>query len=195
MNDQAEVVATGKPNNPLNTYTANIKYFIEELQKIDCYVVLVTPHTPHNATNYYTPGQYGLDYTGKHMQDFCNAVRSLADEYGCGLVDINKLSENEDMAKFTMMYDGLHCSEYGHSKYRQWISEFLLEKFAIAGDADGNGKIEEKDLEKIKENLGSIDENTNSADVNRNGYLDANDYLSVKRYVSGNGELKWNKNK
>ena len=42
-------------------------------------------------------------------------------------MDIAKLSENEDMAKFTMMYDGLHCSEYGHSKYLEWISEALLQ--------------------------------------------------------------------
>ncbi len=195
MNDQAEVIATGKPNNPLDTFTANIRYFIEELQKIDCYVVLVTPHTPHKAENYYSSGQYGLDYTGKHLETFRNTVRNLAEEYGCGLVDIGELSKNENMAAFTMMYDGLHCSEYGHSKYLQWISEFLLEKFATAGDADGNGVTDERDLDAIKENLGNTDDTLNSADVNRNGYLDANDYLSVKRYTAGNGELKWNKNK
>lgn len=195
MNDQAEVVATGKPNNDLKTYTDNIRYFIEELQKIDCCVVLVTPHTPHNATNYYTPGQYGLDYTGRHMQDFCNAVRTLAEEYDCGLVDINKLSENENMANFTMMYDGIHCSEYGHSKYREWISAYLLQKYATAGDADGNGVTDQKDLAVIKDNLGSAEGDAVNADVNRNGYLDANDYLTVKRYTAGNGDLKWNKNK
>jgi len=158
-------------------------------------VVLVTPHTPHKAENYYSSGQYGLDYTGKHLETFRNTVRNLAEEYGCGLVDIGELSKNENMAAFTMMYDGLHCSEYGHSKYLQWISEFLLEKFATAGDADGNGVTDERDLDAIKENLGNTDDTLNSADVNRNGYLDANDYLSVKRYTAGNGELKWNKNK
>ncbi len=193
MNDQAEVVASGKPNLALDAYTANIRYFITELQKIDCYVVLVTPHTPHNAENYYSPGQYGLDYTGSHMESFCNAVRNLAAEYNCGLVDINKMAKNEDMSKFTMMYDGIHCSEYGHSKYLEWITAHLLEKYAFAGDATGDGKVDENDASVAKELVLSHDEHMECLDFNRNGRIDINDYLYLKRYLSGNGELRWNK--
>lgn len=193
MNDQAEVLSSGKPNNSLDIYTENMRYFITELQKNGCYVVLVTPHTPHNAANYYSPGGYGLDYTGSYMQDFCSAVRSLAAEYGCGLVDINKLAENEDMSKFTMMYDGIHCSEYGHSKYLEWISAHLLSVFAVAGDANGDGVTDEKDAEAVKQALGDRESQAYAADVNRNGYIDTNDYLYIKRYLAGNGEMRWNK--
>lgn len=193
MNDQAEVVSTGKPNLALDAYTANIRYFITELQKIDCYVVLVTPHTPHNAENYYSPGQYGLDYTGAHMESFCNAVRNLAAEYNCGLVDINKMAKAEDMSKFTMMYDGVHCSEYGHSKYLEWISTHLLEKYAFAGDANGDGKVDENDAEIAADFVLSHDEHMECLDFNRNGRIDVNDYLYLKRYISGNGELRWEK--
>ena len=193
MNDQAEVVSTGKPNLALDAYTANMRYFITELQKIKCHVVLVTPHKPHNAQNYYSPGQYGLDYTGAHMDSFCNAVRDLAAEYGCTLVDINKMAKNEDMSKFTMMYDGVHCSEYGHSKYLEWISAELLKSYGFAGDADGNGKVDENDAKWAKELVLSHDEHMECLDFNRNGRIDINDYLYLKRYLSGNGELKWTK--
>lgn len=192
MNDQAEVLSSGNPNLSLDAYTANIRYFITELQKNDCYVVLVTPHTPHNAENYYSPGEYGLDYTGSHMESFCNAVRSLAEEYGCGLVDINKLSKNEDMSKFTMMYDGIHCSEYGHSKYLEWITAHLLSVYRTAGDMNGDSKVNDTDINAVKEKVGATDDGTLApADFNRNGRIDVNDYLYLKRYLSGNGELKW----
>ena len=193
-NDQAEVVATGKPNLPLDTYKANITYFVEELQKIGCEVILVTPHNPHKAENYYTPGQYGLDYTGKHMQDFCNAVRDIAAEYGCKLVDINKLSAGEDMAKFTMMYDGLHCSEYGHSKYLEWISEALLKDAKAAGDMNFDGNVDKKDIESLKSALlAPTEADVTPADFNRNGKIDVSDYLYLKRHLEGDGELRWTK--
>ena len=188
MNDQAKVLSTGKPNQALDTYTENMRYFITELQKIGCYVVLVTPHTPHNATNYYSPGQYGLDYTGGHMEDFCNAVRGLATEYGCGLVDMNKLTKNEDMAKFTMMYDGIHCSEYGHSKYLENITAHLLSKYPSAGDINGDKKVDETDLSALKNALGAAADENSPADLNRNGKIDINDYLYIKR-----GDFKWTK--
>ncbi|MBR6507066.1 MAG: hypothetical protein IKT37_05645 [Clostridia bacterium] len=194
MNDQAEVLSTGKPNYPLESYKENIKYFVEELQKIGCEVVLVTPHTPHNAENYYSPGQYGLDYTGKHLNDFRQAVRDIAAEYGCKLVDIAKLSENEDMAKFTMMYDGLHCSEYGHAKYLEWISEALLEDAKIAGDMNADGKTDKTDMEALKSALlAPTEADITPSDFNRNGKIDVSDYLYLKRHLEGDGELRWNK--
>ena len=192
MNDQAEVVATGKPNYPLESYKENIRYFIEELQKIDCRVVLVTPHTPHKAENYYSPGQYGLDYTGKHLESFRDAVRDLAAEYGCKLVDIGKLSKGEDMSKFTMMYDGLHCSEYGHSKYLEWISEALLEDAKTAGDMNFDGNVDNTDINSLKAALlAPTEEDISPIDFNRNGRVDANDYLYLKRHLENDGELRW----
>ncbi len=194
MNDQAEVVATGEPNYPLESYKANIKYFIEELQKIGCEVILVTPHNPHKAENYYSPGQYGLDYTGKHLDAFRQAVRDIAAEYGCKLVDIAKLSKNEDMSKFTMMYDGLHCSEYGHAKYLEWISEALLEDAKIAGDMNFDGKVDNTDIDSLKAALlAPTEEDVSPCDFNRNGVVDVNDYLYLKRHLEGDGELRWNK--
>lgn len=194
MNDQAEVIATGKPNYPLESYKENIKYFIEELQKIDCEVILVTPHTPHKAENYYTPGSYGLDYTGKHLESFRDAVRALAAEYGCKLVDIGKLSANEDMSEFTMMYDGLHCSEYGHSKYLEWISQTLLEDAKSAGDMNSDGKVDNTDIDSLKAALlAPTEEDVSPIDFNRNGVVDVNDYMYLKRHVEGGGELRWTK--
>ncbi len=194
MNDQAKVVATGKSNIPVATYKANIEYFIKELQKIGCYVVLVTPHSPYEAPTHYKPGGYGLNYNGGYMPEFCEAVRSLAKQYNCGLVDINTLSANENKANFTAASDGIHCSQYGHSKYLQWISSFLIKQFATAGDFNGDGTVNNTDLAQLKNNIGSgTDDTTELFDFNRNNKIDIADYIYLKRCINGNGELKWTK--
>ena len=122
------------------------------------------------------------------MEDFCNAVRGLAAEYGCGLVDMNKLAKNEDMAKFTMMNDGIYCSEYGHSKYLENISAHLISKYPYAGDMNGDKKVDTTDLSALKNALGAAADENSPADLNRNGKIDVNDYLYIKR-----GDFKWTK--
>jgi len=96
------------------------------------------------------------------------------------------------MSKFTMMYDGLHCSEYGHSKYLEWISEALLEDAKTAGDMNFDGNVDKKDIESLKSALlAPTEADITPADFNRNGKIDVNDYLYLLRHVEGDGELRW----
>ncbi len=124
MNDQAAVIASETPNVPLETYKQNLIYFVEKLQAIDCDVVFFTPNPPLEDTGYYVPGDYGLNYNYGFLPEFCNAMREIAIDYGCTLVDINYEYEFEDPYKF--ISDGLHQTTYGKKQYAKYISEHLL---------------------------------------------------------------------
>ena len=124
MNDQAGVLASGTPNVPLETYRQNLTYFVEQLQAIGSDVVFMTPNPVLQAPGYYTPGDYGLDYNYGFLGEFCNAMREVAIEYECTLVDINYECEFEDLYKF--ISDGIHQTTYGKQQYAKYISEHLL---------------------------------------------------------------------
>ena len=125
MNDQAMVISSEQPNVPLETYRNNLDYFAKQLKAIDCDVVFVTPSPVNTNTGYYTPGQYGLDYSSDLMFDFCNAMREVAIENECTLVDINYECDFEDMDTFSQYGDGIHHSDYGRKQYAKFISEHL----------------------------------------------------------------------
>jgi lysophospholipase L1-like esterase len=124
MNDQAGLIASGTPNIPLETYRQNLVYFVEKLQAIDCDVVFFTPNPVLEANGYYVPGDYGLNYNYGFLPEFCNAMREVAIDYGCTLVDINYECEFEDLYKF--ISDGIHQTTYGKKQYAKFISEHLL---------------------------------------------------------------------
>ena len=126
MNDQACLISKKQPNVSLATYRANLEYFAKTLTEKGADVVFVTPNPVCTASGYYVSGSYGLDYGYGFMKDFCNAMREVAFEYGCGLVDINyECEKNEDLTKFINAGDGIHQSVYGHSRYAELISDYL----------------------------------------------------------------------
>ena len=126
MNDQAQSESKKAPNVSLDKYRENMVHIIEKLQAIGTDVILIAPHDAYSGKGYYTPGGYGLDYAYGNMKDFCNVVRELAEEYGCGLIDIYAEAELEDMTKFLAAGDGIHQSPEGHKLWAKYVSEYLL---------------------------------------------------------------------
>ena len=129
MNDQACIMDTGKPIIDLDTYRANLEYFAATLIENGCDVVFFTPNPPCTEPGYYSAGSYGLDYAYGFMPDFVNAIRETAAKYECGLVDINYECEFEDLTQFLAYGDGIHQSTYGHTRYAELISDYLLAKY------------------------------------------------------------------
>ncbi len=122
MNDQAKIISSGKPNVSLETYTANLEYFAEELQKIGSDVIFITPNPVNKKT--YT-SSYGMDYANGYMNEFCDAMRRVALKYNCTLIDINYECEFENL--FDMLTnDGIHLDPYGQTRYTELISDHLL---------------------------------------------------------------------
>ncbi len=147
MNDQAQVISSGRPNVSLEAYTANMIKFVTELQAIGTDVVLICPHDAYAASGYYTPGSYGLDYAYGNMKDFCEAIRQIAIEYGCGLIDIYAETQSVNMSTFLNAGDGIHQSTEGHTLWAKYVSSYLLAKYdgvnaatisVTCEDQDGN---------------------------------------------------------
>ena len=126
MNDQATVISNGNPNVALDTYKSNLNYFVQELKAIGSDVILVTPSPVNTNSGYYVSGAYGLDYGGVHMASFCNAIREIAIENECTIVDINYECDFEDMNTFAQYGDGIHHSDYGRKQYASYISKHML---------------------------------------------------------------------
>ena len=148
MNDQAQVISGKRPNVSLETYVANMEYFVDQIQKQGGDAVLICPHDAYNGAGYYSPGAYGLDYSFGYMKDFCEAVRQVAVKYGTDIIDIYTESKSEDMKKFLNAGDGIHQSTYGHEKWAEYVGNYLLAKYdgkdaASIGVAckDSSGKV------------------------------------------------------
>lgn len=129
MNDQAQVISSGKPNISLAAYTANLTHFVTELQKIGTDVILICPHDAYNGAGYYVSGSYGLDYAYGNMKDFCEAMRQVAIEYQCDIIDIYAETQDEDMRAFLNAGDGIHQSTTGHTLWTEYVRNYLQAKY------------------------------------------------------------------
>ena len=129
MNDQAQLISSGRPNISLKEYSANLTYFVTELQKIGTEVIFICPHDAYEAPGYYKPGEYGLNYAYGNMKDFCEAMRQVAVAYGCDIIDIYAETLDADMASFLNAGDGIHQSVTGHTLWAEYVSAYLHAKY------------------------------------------------------------------
>jgi len=129
MNDQAQSTSKKGPNVALETYIKNMTSIITELQKNGTDVILIAPHDAYAGQGYYKPGEYGLDYAYGNMKVFCEAVRAMAVQYNCGLIDIYAETQSVDMGKFLNKGDGIHQSPEGHTLWAKYVSDYLLAKY------------------------------------------------------------------
>lgn len=129
MNDQAQVITSNRPNISLKNYTENLTHFVTELQKIGTEVIFICPHDAYEAPGYYTPGEYGINYAYGNMKDFCAAMRQVAIDYGCDIIDIYAETLDADMASFLNAGDGIHQSTKGHTLWAEYVSAYLHAKY------------------------------------------------------------------
>lgn len=136
MNDQAQIISTGKPIVDIADYESNYRAMIKKCLDAGAQPVLLTGHNVCTDPGYYTPGGYGLDYSTSNLQACYEVIRSLADELSLDLIDLNALCENEQASAICAAGDGIHLSSYGHQKYAEWISEYMLNEFEFRTPAD-----------------------------------------------------------
>ena len=121
MNDQAWEVQYDRPVQTLERYRKQLVQMIVALQNIGTDVILVTPnpvneeaYSPTASNNY----EYGL------MDEYCNEMREIALEYGCGLVDINREITVRGISTYVGS-DGIHQTAAGHTLYGECIAAHL----------------------------------------------------------------------
>ena len=121
MNDQAWDYNDNCPIQSLDSYRRQLVAFIVALRAIDADVVFVTPNPVYKEK--YTPTAYN-NYEYGFMDDYCNEMREIALEYGCGLVDMNYEINQRGISTYVST-DGIHQTEAGHSLYAECITNYL----------------------------------------------------------------------
>lgn len=128
-NDQAVIRDSLKNLVPIEEYRANLIYFLEQIraQGGDVVFITVTPTMPER----YTPWDYNLHYIyedGKVLDRYCNAVREIARDYKCGLVDIHREYDLIALDDY-MLGDGMHPSDLGRRFLADLIGNYLLAEY------------------------------------------------------------------
>lgn len=129
MNDQAQVLAQNSAIIPLEGYISNMTKIITRLQAEGTDVILIVPQQPYAGTGYYTPGGYGLDYSYGNAESYCQAIRQLALQYNCGLIDMDSEAKAESPSNFYAAGDGIHQSEAGHQRWAACVGAYLLARY------------------------------------------------------------------
>lgn len=126
MNDQALDTVTNKNLTPIDEYEANYRLIIEKIKATGSDIILVAVHDVCTAKyGDGAPKYNAVDADGVTYVDRYNAiVKSLAEEYKLGFLDINALAEDK---LNEMISDGIHLSETGQAYYCEWISDYCYE--------------------------------------------------------------------
>ena len=131
MNDQACSLPSGYCWSSPEVYRADMEYFITELQKRDCDVILITPHPVCGEDGYYVdPEDYTYNYPGS-LEKFVKVMRELALEYGCTLIDMHQeflTVKKANLNTYKSYYaagDGVHQSQLGRQFWAEKVNAHL----------------------------------------------------------------------
>ncbi len=151
-NDQAVKRDDRKSIVPIEEFRANLLYFLESIraQGGDVVFFTVTPTMPER----YTPWEYNIHYIyedGAVLDRYCDCIRDLAREYGCGLVDIHREYDLIPLDDY-MLGDGMHPSDLGRRFLADLVGSYLLARYDNVNKAemtvncvDESGKILKSD--------------------------------------------------
>ena len=128
-NDQAVKRDDRKSIVPIEEFRANLLYFLESIraQGGDVIFFTVTPTMPER----YTPWEYNIHYIyedGKVLDRYCDCIRDLAIEFGCGLVDIHREYDLITLDDY-MLDDGMHPSDLGRRFIADLVGSYLLARY------------------------------------------------------------------
>ncbi len=121
MNDQAWEVQYDRPIQTLDKYESQLTTMITDIKNAGADVILVTPNPVYEAA--YTPTAYN-NYEYGLMPEYCDAMRKLANELGCGLVDLNLEVSKRGISAYVSS-DGIHQTAAGHKLYSDCITAYL----------------------------------------------------------------------
>jgi len=126
MNDQAYDTGSKKNLTPIDKYEANYRLIIEKIKATGSDIILVAVHDVCTAKyGGGSPKYDGVDADGiTYVDKYNEVVKSLAEEYNLGFLDINSLAEDK---LNEMISDGIHLSEKGQVYYCEWISDYCYE--------------------------------------------------------------------
>ncbi len=174
----------------LETYKANMTYFIDECQKIGAKVIVNIP-TPVVDAQYLTrhEAEPFEPYGGPNgiVTVYADAARELAIEKGVVFADLNAYFQGLNGGYTKYFHDGVHPSDTGYKMYADVAMEAYQSLWR--GDVNFSGSIDKFDYVLVKRvclktvTLG--EKQLLSADVNGDETADKYDYVLIKRHCMG----------
>lgn len=173
----------------IDTYKANMAYFIDECIKIGAKVIVNIP-TPVVDEQYLTRHDSAPfePYGGPNgiVSVYAEAAREVAREKKVIFADLNAyFSSLGDYSKY--FPDGVHPSDAGYKMYAQVAIDAL--KMLFLGDVNYDTVVDSYDYILVKRlcmKTVTLDEKQRlSADVNCDGLTDTFDYILLKRHCMG----------
>lgn len=131
MNDQAWEVQYNRPIQTLDKYVSQLTTMITDIKAIGADVILMTPNPVYEAA--YTPTAYN-NYEYGLMPQYCDAMRKLAIELDCGLIDMYREISARGVSAYVSS-DGIHQSTAGHQLYASCITSHLKAVYENNGKA------------------------------------------------------------
>ena len=171
----------------LETYKANMTYFIDECEKIGARVIVNIP-TPVVDSQYLTrhEAEPFEPYGGPNgiVTVYADACREVAVEKGVVYADLNAYFQSLDGGYAKYFPDGVHPNDTGYKMYAE-VAMAAYQRLWM-GDINFDESIDTYDYilaKRICLNTFSANEKQMlSADVNQNGTVDGYDYILIKRH-------------
>ncbi len=120
-----------RPRISRETYTANLRYFVEILRKEDCDVILMTANPMrwtepllklYGGAPYDVNDPWGFNLTNREYGD---AVRALASDLDVPLIDVYQrfydYGSVAGQAAEDLLLDGMHPNDRGHAMIAKWL--------------------------------------------------------------------------
>ncbi len=178
----------------IDTYKANMAYFIDECQKIGARVIVNIP-TPVVDEQYLTrhKAEPFEPYGGPNgiVTLYAEAAREVAREKGVVFADLNSYFQGLDGGYAKYFPDGVHPNDTGYKMYADIAMDAYRRLWT--GDVNFNGEIEKFDYILVKRacmNTVTLDKKQLlSADVNGNGEVEKFDYILIKRHCMKTFEI------
>lgn len=171
----------------LETYKANMAYFIDECQKIGAKVIVNIP-TPVVDEQYLTrhKAEPFEPYGGPNgiVTVYADACREVAIEKGVAFADLNAYFQDLDGGYAKYFPDGVHPNDTGYKMYANVAMEAYQSLWR--GDINFDRSIDKFDYILAKRHcmktLSLDKKGMLSADVNGDGEVDKFDYILIKRH-------------
>lgn len=171
----------------LETYKANMAYFIDECQKIGAKVIVNIP-TPVVDEQYLTrhKAEPFEPYGGPNgiVTVYADACREVAIEKGVAFADLNAYFQGLDGGYAKYFPDGVHPNDTGYKMYANVAMEAYQSLWR--GDINFDRSLDKFDYILAKRHcmktLSLDKKGMLSADVNGDGDVDKFDYILIKRH-------------
>lgn len=171
----------------LDTYKANMEYFIDECQKAGARVIVNVP-TPVVDEQYLTrhKSEPFEPYGGPNgiVTVYADAARELAKEKGVVFADLNAYFQSLDGGYAKYFPDGVHPNDTGYKMYADVAMEAYQKLWT--GDVNFDEIIDAFDYILVKrqcmDTVTLSEKQLLSADVNGDGSIDKFDYILIKRH-------------